>query len=107
MPDLTYDVNNSVVTNIHECVGLFGIHLDEYLSLKSSCDKLISKLNFLKYLFLNLKSLLNKYQLISINYAKPESIFRYGICFWGNSLLSPNYLLHQSKLTELWEYYSQ
>lgn len=83
--DLALKINNTNISNNHESVRFLGIYLNEHLSFKAHCEHLVSRINSLKYLFINLKTILNVKQLFCVYCAKVESILRYGICFWGNS----------------------
>lgn len=76
-------------------VKFLGMHLDENLSWHTHCEGLISKLASIKYLFLNLRNVLTKNQLINLYHAYVESRLRYGVCFWGNSTLSQKLFVAQ------------
>lgn len=95
---INFNVNNVNMTNTHESVRFLGIELDEHLNWKSHCHKIVSKLNSLKFVFINLRSVLEEHQLINLYYAKVDSVLRYGVCFWGNSTSSSDIFIAQKRI---------
>lgn len=75
-----------------------GVNVDENLSWKHHCNELISNLNSLTYLILNLRTVLERNQLVSIYYAHVDSRLRFGICLWGQSTLAKKVFTSQKRI---------
>ena len=96
--DLNFSVNSVVLTNTHDSVRFLGLHLDEFFNWKPHCLKLICKMNSLKFLFINLRTVLEMHQLVQVYFAQVDSRLRYGICLWGNSTEAANVFMAQKRI---------
>ena len=64
-------------------VKFLGIYYDSTLSWKYHWQNLVSKFRSQNYLFINLRTVLHRDQLIKIYFANVDSLLRYGIFLWG------------------------
>ena len=79
-------------------VKFLGTCLDESLTWRPHCENLSSKLSSIRYLFVNLKPVLTRAQLLNLYYSQVESRLRQGIRFWGNSAWSQKVFIAQKQI---------
>lgn len=83
--NITLNVDNVSINAKRDSIRFLGILVDEKLDWKSHCNQLVSKLHSLKFLFNNLRAMLEVHQLVMVYFAQVDSRLRYGLCLWGNS----------------------
>ena len=73
---------------IHEVENakFLGLHLDSNLSWKTQVENLCSRLNQFSYALYMLAKIVDRPAVITAYHGYVESILRYGVIFWGNSV---------------------
>nr|CAH7733311.1 unnamed protein product [Callosobruchus chinensis] len=97
-PPVSVNIGSQSISTEHFSeIKFLGLYLDANFNWKSHCEHLISKINSVSYLFINLKDLLTSSQLLMLYYAQVESRLRYGIRFWGMSTLAQDVFVSQKR----------
>lgn len=89
--------NNAEIERVSSVVFL-GLHIDDQLTWRTHCDKLISKLNSVCYQLRTLRTVIDRSSLLSFYYAHVHSRLLYGITFWGASSASGDVFLAQKRI---------
>ena len=86
-----------VVSPSHS-VRFLGLYVDENLNFRDHCTHLMSKLSSAHYQLRSLRNVFTSSQMMPIYFANVESRLRYGIAFWGLSVLAERVFVSQKKI---------
>lgn len=95
--DPNLNLNNQRLTCESE-IKFLGLNIDEHLTWKPHCAKLITKLNSICFQIKNLKSMVGIKTIINYYYAQVYSRLKYGICFWGLSTMAEEVFKTQKRI---------
>lgn len=83
--DIDIEYNGQKINEI-ESTKFLGLQLDCNLNWKSQVDKICTKLCQFSYALYMLRRVVNRSAVITAYYGHVDSLLRYGVIFWGNSV---------------------
>jgi hypothetical protein len=84
-----------------ESTKLLGIHIDHDISWETHINILNKKLSSLCFAFLRLRGIVSLSTLLSLYYAKVQSLLSFGIIFWGSAMCSQTIFRTQKKILRI------